>query len=352
MNTNISSFSEPDEASRVAVKIGPFNEVNQEISPVHSDGNATAFAGIVGQSSGLRSVLQLVETVAATNATVLLMGETGTGKELIARAVHERSPRKKGALVTLNCAAIPGSLFESEFFGHERGAFTGAHMQRAGRLELADHGTLFLDEVGELPLELQPKLLRALQDRAYERVGSARTRKVDIRLVAATNRNLEEMVSANQFRSDLYYRLNVFPIRVPPLRERRQDIPLLVHHFTKEYARQMNKRIDTVPAATMEKLMNWYWPGNVRELQNVIERCVILADGNALHLQPGTLVTETLPSAPDGPSSVLKEKIEAALRETRGRVSGPEGAAVRLGLAPSTLESRIRALKIDKDRFR
>src|SRR4029434_8199407 len=235
------------------------------------------FAGIIGASTALRQVLQLVEIVAATNSTVLLLGETGTGKELIARAIHEQSQRQKQPFVTLNCAAIPSSLFESELFGHERGAFTGANMQRAGRVELADRGTLFLDEVGDMPLELQPKLLRTLQEHTYERLGSARTKSVDVRLVAATNCDLAQLVEDKHFRSDLYYRLNVFPIRIHPLRERREDIPLLVEHFTQKYARRMNKPIDTIPESTVEKFQRWSWPGNVRELENLIERSVIVS---------------------------------------------------------------------------
>ncbi|MBV9925806.1 MAG: sigma 54-interacting transcriptional regulator [Acidobacteria bacterium] len=320
-----------------------FGEVNNDIGEA-------AFAGIVGQSSGLRSVLQLVRKVAATNATVLLLGETGTGKELIARAIHEHSPRQKQPLVAFNCSAVPGSLFESEFFGHERGAFTGAHVQRPGRLELADRGTLFLDEVGELPLELQPKLLRLLQERTYERVGSSRTRNADIRLVAATNQNLEALVGEGQFRSDLYYRLNVFPIRIPPLRERRQDIPLLVNHFTKKYARQMGKRIDTVSETALQSLMGWHWPGNIRELQNVVERCVIMAEDEVLRLEPGVLPSEVQPAARRKDSG-QKAEIEAMLRETNGRVAGPHGAAARLGVPVTTLASRIRALKINKHQF-
>jgi formate hydrogenlyase transcriptional activator len=317
---------------------------------VNNDSGEAAFAGIVGHSSGLRNVLQLVRKVAATNATVLLLGETGTGKELIARAIHESSPRRKHPCVAFNCAAVPNSLFESEFFGHERGAFTGAHIQRAGRIELADRGTLFLDEVSELPLELQPKLLRLLQERTYERVGSSRTRNVDIRLVAATNQNLEAMVNEGQFRSDLYYRLNVFPIRVPPLRERREDIPLLVRHFMKKCARQMGKRIDTVAEATMQRLMSWHWPGNIRELQNVVERCAIMAEDTILRLETDALPAETQP-APRASNSARKAEIEAMLRETNGRVAGPNGAAARMGVPVTTLASRIRALRINKHQF-
>jgi formate hydrogenlyase transcriptional activator len=242
------------------------------------------FEEIVGQSSALRRVLELVETVASTDSTVLLLGETGTGKELIARAIHNRGRRNAGPLVKLNCAAIPSGLLESELFGHERGAFTGAITQKIGRLELADQGTLFLDEVGDIPLELQPKLLRVLQEREFERLGSTRTMKVDVRLVAATHRDLETMMAENQFRSDLYYRLNVFPICIPPLRQRREDIPLLVRHFTEKYARRMRKQIDTIPAGALRKLMDWHWAGNVRELENVVERAVIFTRSNTLEI--------------------------------------------------------------------
>ena len=311
---------------------------------IHSEAN---FAGIVGQSSALRQVLHLVEMVATSDATVLLLGETGTGKELIARAIHERSLRQRETFLTLNCAAIPSSLFESELFGHERGAFTGAYIQKPGRLELADHGTLFLDEVGDMPLELQPKLLRTLQERTYERLGSARTKSVDVRLVAATNRDLREMMTERQFRSDLYYRLNVFPIRIPPLRERPEDIPLLVKHFTQKYAARMGKRINAVPSATMQKLERLSWPGNVRELENLVERSVILTSGNTLAV--------SLPDSPDGAIDAAEvvgnfeeqEKIVNILKETRGRVSGPNGAASRLGVKRSTLRDRMRKLGID-----
>jgi formate hydrogenlyase transcriptional activator len=292
-------------------------------------------------------VLQLVEMVAATDATVLLLGETGTGKELIARAIHERSQRRKQSFVTLNCAAIPSSLFESELFGHERGAFTGANMQRAGRIELADRGTLFLDEVGEMPLELQPKLLRTLQEQTYERLGSARTKSVDMRLVAATNCNLEQMIDEKEFRSDLYYRLNVFPIRIPPLRERREDIPLLVHHFTQKYARKMNRQIDTIPESTIQKLQRWSWPGNVRELENLIERSVILSCFRTLTVA----LTDKMNSVIDAPTVVSnleeQQRILEILRETNGRISGPNGAAFRLGLKRSTLLDRMKKFGID-----
>src|SRR6516162_7919581 len=268
--------------------------------------NEAYFEGIVGQSAALRQVLQLVETVATSDATVLLLGETGTGKELIARALHLRSHRKARALVKLNCAAIPSGLLESELFGHERGAFTGAITQKMGRLELADRGTLFLDEVGDIPLELQPKLLRVLQEREFERLGSTRTTKVDVRLVAATHRDLETMMAENQFRSDLYYRLNVIPIRIPPLRERVREHPdeirLLALHFADRHAQRMKKRIETIPPEAMEALTRWHWPGNVRELENLIERAVILSRGPVLYvplaelMQPAEL--ELVPRSP------------------------------------------------------
>jgi len=320
---------------------------NSAFSPAEDIASEPLFPGIVGQSAALRHVLQLVEMVAASDATVLLLGETGTGKELIAQAIHERSRRQKQPFVTLNCAAIPSSLFESELFGHERGAFTGAHMQRAGRLELADRGTLLLDEIGDLPLELQPKLLRTIQEHTYERVGSARTKNVDVRLVAATNCDLEQMVDEKQFRQDLYYRLNVFPIRIPPLRERREDIPLLVKYFTQKYACRMGKQIDVIPEAMMQKLMRWHWPGNVRELENLIERSVILTSGRALAVS----LPEKLSGAIDAAAIVgnfeEQMRIMNILRETKGRVSGPNGAAFRLGVKRSTLLDRMRKLGID-----
>src|SRR5262245_47003327 len=272
--------------------------------------------GIVGRSSALRQILHLVEMVAASDATVLLLGETGTGKGLIAREIHERSERQKEAFVTVNCAAIPSSLCESDLFGHERGAFTGANIQRPGRVELADRGTLFLDEVGDMPLELQPKLLRTIQEHTYERVGSARTKNVDVRLVAATNCDLEQMVNEKQFRSDLYYRLNVFPIRIPPLSERREDIPLLVEHFTQKYARRMNKQIDTIPESTIQKLQRWSWPGNVRELENLIERSVILSWNNVLAVSLPEKMTSAIDTAAVVGNFEEQKKIVEALRET------------------------------------
>ncbi len=306
------------------------------------------FEGIVGQSSALRHVLKLVETVAPSDSTVLLLGETGTGKELIARAIHERSRRKERTLVKLNCAAIPTGLLESELFGHERGAFTGAIAQKIGRLELADQGSLFLDEVGDIPLEIQPKLLRALQEREFERLGSNRTKKVDVRLVAATNRDLEQMMERREFRSDLYYRLNVFPIRIPPLRERPEDIPLLVRYFTQKYGRLMNKEIESIPAAALRKLSSWHWPGNIRELENFIERSVILTHGAALQAPSGELSnnSRTTPVAGTREGNERDEAVRV-LKITNGRVAGPNGAAARMGIKRTTLISRMKRLGID-----
>jgi formate hydrogenlyase transcriptional activator len=309
------------------------------------------FEGIVGQSSALRHVLQLVETVAPSNSTVLLLGETGTGKELIARAVHERSRRKGRTFVKVNCAAIPTGLLESELFGHERGAFTGAITQKIGRLELADQGTLFLDEVGDIPIEIQPKLLRALQEREFERLGSTRTKRVDVRLVAATNRNLEQMIEQRQFREDLYYRLNVFPIRIPPLRERPEDIPLLVRYLAQKYGRRMEKHIESVPTATVKKLSKWHWPGNIRELENFIERCVILTPGPALQVPTGELTNHTKMTPVVPPTdSAERDQIIDVLKQTSGRVGGPKGAAARLGIKRTTLISRMKKLGIDPRR--
>ena len=309
---------------------------------------AADFEGIIGQSSALRQVLQLVETVATSDSTVLLQGETGTGKELIARAIHDRSRRKERTFVKLNCAAIPTGLLESELFGHERGAFTGAVTQKIGRLELADQGTLLLDEVGDIPLELQPKLLRVLQDGEFERLGSTQTKKVDVRLVAATNRDLDRMIEERQFRSDLYYRLNVFPIRVPPLRERPEDIPLLVRYFSQKYARRMQKRIENIPAAAMRKLARWHWPGNVRELQNLVERAVILTRSSTLAISVPELANSGANSAPARARNLdEQDRIVRILKETRGRVGGPNGAAARLGLKRTTLLTRMKKLGID-----
>jgi formate hydrogenlyase transcriptional activator len=308
------------------------------------------FEGIVGQSSALRHVLNLVETVAPSDSTVLLLGETGTGKELIARAIHDRSRRKDRTFVKLNCAAIPTGLLESELFGHERGAFTGAISQKLGRLELADQGTLFLDEVGDIPIDIQPKLLRALQEREFERLGSTVTKKVDVRLVAATNRDLEKMIENREFRSDLYYRLNVFPIRIPPLRERPEDIPLLVRYFAQKYGRRMEKHIESIPAAAMKKLANSQWPGNIRELENFIERSVILTHGSALQVPVGELGGKAAPVAGSREAD-QREEILRILKHTQGRVAGPQGAAARMGIKRTTLISRMKKLDIDPRRL-
>jgi formate hydrogenlyase transcriptional activator len=309
------------------------------------------FEGIVGQSSALRHVLKLVETVAPSDSTVLLLGETGTGKELIARAIHERSRRKQRTFVKLNCAAIPTGLLESELFGHERGAFTGAIAQKIGRLELADNGSLFLDEVGDIPVEIQPKLLRALQEREFERLGSNRTQQVDVRLVAATNRDLEKMMENREFRSDLYYRLNVFPIRIPPLRERPDDIPLLVRYFAQKYGRLMNKKIESVPTQAMKKLSSWHWPGNIRELENVIERSVILTHGTELQVPISGLTNngKTSPMAATREANE-RDEIVRVLKMTNGRVAGPHGAAARIGIKRTTLIARMKKLGVDPRR--
>ena len=320
------------------------------------------FEEIVGRSDALRRVLREVETVAPTDSTVLIYGETGTGKELIARAVHNLSVRSRNAFVKLNCAAIPTGLLESELFGHEKGAFTGAISQRAGRFELANGGTVFLDEVGEIPLELQPKLLRVLQEREFERLGSSRTLRTDARLIAATNRDLRSMVDRQQFRSDLYYRLNVFPLRVPPLRERPEDIPLLVRHFVQQFSRRANRQIDTIPSETMNTLVRYHWPGNIRELQNVIERAVILSSGATLRApldDPGATAAFSAPEAavasgPEPATNGIKAHLESeerrrileALEASRWIVAGPTGAAARLGLKRSTLQSRMQKLGI------
>ena len=309
------------------------------------------FEGIVGQSSALRHVLNLVETVAPSDSTVLLLGETGTGKELIARAIHERSRRKERTFVKLNCAAIPTGLLESELFGHERGAFTGAIAQKVGRLELADQGSLFLDEVGDIPIEIQPKLLRALQEREFERLGSNRTKQVDVRLVAATNRDLEKMMESREFRSDLYYRLNVFPIRIPPLRERPEDIPLLVRYFTQKYGRLMDKQIESIPAAAMRKLSSWHWPGNIRELENFIERSVILTHGTALQAPIAELGSNGKIAPVAGTRDANeRDEIVRVLKLTNGRVAGLEGAAARMGLKRTTLIARMKKLGVDPRR--
>jgi formate hydrogenlyase transcriptional activator len=323
---------------------------NDELPLEEEPGGRLNFEGIVGKSWALKQTLRLVETVAPTDSTLLLLGETGTGKELIARAIHERSPRKDRAMVKVNCAAIPSGLLESELFGHERGAFTGAITRKLGRLELADQGTLFLDEVGDIPLELQPKLLRVLQEREFERLGSARMIKVDVRLVAATHRDLKRMVGDRQFRGDLYYRLNVFPIEVPPLRERAEDIPLLVSHFVRHFARRMGKVIEVIPPQTMKILTKHTWPGNIRELQNLIERAVISSAGSALQVPLEYLRNPAVHVTHKGNGRTLadaeREHILAALKEADWIVSGPNGGAARLGIKPSTLQFRMKKLGI------
>jgi len=332
------------------------------------------FEQIVGNSPPLKRVLQLVETVATADSTVLLLGETGTGKELIARAIHDKSRRKDRTFVKVNCAAIPTGLLESELFGHEKGAFTGAIIQKIGRLELADQGTLFLDEVGDIPRDIQPKLLRALQEREFERLGSTRTRTVNVRLIAATNRDLETMVASNEFRIDLYYRLNVFPIRIPPLRERKDDIPLLVTFFVEKFAKQMQKRIDNIPISTMKALRMWEWPGNIRELENFMERAMILTRGRSLEAPLAELRKPSLDDVPhilgdqDNIARIVKETIKAlhanssvdregmkkqrdaivrALTESKGRVGGAGGAAAHMGINRTTLWARMKKFGID-----
>jgi formate hydrogenlyase transcriptional activator len=305
---------------------------------------------MVGDGPAFQTVLKSIQTVAPTDATVLIMGETGTGKELVARAIHELSSRGKGSFVKVNCAAIPASLLESELFGHEKGSFTGAVAQKIGRFELAHHGTLFLDEIGEMPLELQPKLLRAIQDQEFERVGGTRTIRTDARLVAATNRDLKAMVEDKMFRADLYYRLHVFPLNVPPLRDRREDIPLLTRYFVQKHAVRMRRNIDTIPKAVMDALLTYDWPGNIRELQNVLERSVILSGGSVLEVPVTDLTGKarpvTLQESPAELSNAEREKILKALEEARGQVGGPDGAAARLGLKRTTLQSRMRKYKI------
>jgi formate hydrogenlyase transcriptional activator len=307
------------------------------------------FEEIVGDSSALRRVLSQVNTVAPLDSTVLILGETGTGKELIARAIHRMSSRKDASFIKLNCAAIPTGLLESELFGHEKGAFTGAISSKIGRLELADKGTLFLDEVGDIPLELQPKLLRVLQDQEFERLGGVRTIRVSIRLIAATNRDLAKSVGAREFRSDLYYRLNVFPVHMPPLRERGKDIQLLVRYFVEKFARRMNKQIETIPAETMDALARWEWPGNVRELENFIERSVILSEGSILRVPLSELRAVYEGASHDLTLEGLeREHILRVLRETGGVIAGLRGAAVRLGMKRTTLQSRMLKMGISR----
>jgi formate hydrogenlyase transcriptional activator len=316
------------------------------------------FEEIIGRSKALGRVLKEIQTVAPTDSTVLISGETGSGKELVARAIHQLSTRREHAFVKLNCAAIPSGLLESELFGHEKGAFTGAINQRIGRFELANRGTVFLDEVGEIPLELQPKLLRVLQEREFERLGSTRTLRTDARLIAATNRDLAALADDQKFRQDLFYRLNVFPITVPPLRDRREDIPMLVRHFAQQFALRMKKNVENIPSDTMDTLVRYDWPGNIRELQNLIERAVILSTGSTLDVpvaalngrKSGSASAAPGRSAPDKGMETLEEAdrrhIVAALESTNWVIAGPNGAAARLGIKRSTLQFRMRKLRI------
>ncbi len=315
----------------------------------------TAFPELVGKSCELQQVLELVEAVAGGDSSALLLGETGTGKELIARAIHDRSPRRDKPFVKLNCAAIPSGLLESELFGHERGAFTGAIAQNIGRLEMANHGSVFLDEIGDIPLELQPKLLRVLQEQEFERLGSTRTKKVNVRIIAATHRDLEGMLARQEFRRDLFYRLHVFPIHIPPLRDRKGDIPLLVHHFIESTTARMKKKIDFVPPETMAALVRHPWPGNIRELENVIERAVILSRGPTLEISPRDLKlrleTGTDEQISGGNQCQTLEEVErnhivSVLKQTGWVISGPRGAAVRLGLNRTTLSYRMKKMGI------
>ncbi len=320
--------------------------LEDEIRLDHNNGN------MVGEAAAFQSVLKGVQIVAPTDATVLILGETGTGKELVARAIHETSTRARGSFVKVNCAAIPASLLESELFGHEKGSFTGAVAQKIGRFELADHGTLFLDEIGEMPIELQPKLLRAIQDQEFERVGGNRTIRTNIRFIAATNRDLKAMVGENKFRADLYYRLHVFPLNVPPLRERREDIPLLTRYFVQKHAQRLDRRIESIPTKAMEVLMNYDWPGNIRELQNVIERSVILSPGSELRVAMPELIAGSPQTAARGrvsnTSDTERLQILQALKDANGIVGGPNGAAARLGLRRTTLQSRMRKYNIGR----
>jgi formate hydrogenlyase transcriptional activator len=341
-----------EEIARLSGRLQEENQVlRQELD------ERSMFEEIVGSSKPLRRMLDRIEKVAGTDSTVLITGETGTGKELVARAIHRRSWRADRTLITVNCAALPGTLIGSELFGHERGAFTGALQRRLGRFELADGGSLFLDEVGELPQETQVALLRVLQEGEIERVGGTQTIRVDTRVIAATNRDLSEAVAVGTFRSDLFYRLNVFPLAVPPLRERREDIPILVEYFVSRFAARLGKKFRAIEKGAMDRILAYPWPGNVRELQNVIERAVILSEGETLIIDEplvsgGGAAAPVAGSLPETLRSQERQRIEEALAASGGRVSGAGGAAVRLGLPATTLDSRIKSLKIDKRRFR
>jgi formate hydrogenlyase transcriptional activator len=355
INANVVAFAEADRfaargvplirPSRGGIDIGAVSLEETAAEEVISD-------GIVGRSAALRDVLEQIRMVAPTDSTVLICGETGTGKELIARAVHDLSPRRPNPFVKCNCAAIPTGLLESELFGHEKGAFTSAVAQRVGRFELASRGTIFLDEIGETPLEIQPKLLRVLQERQFERLGSSRTQRTDARLVTATNVDLREMVDAKRFRADLYYRLNVFPIDVPPLRERAEDIAPLVRHFARQFALRMGRKIKWIPAATLDALVRYPWPGNIRELQNLIEHSVIRSAGERLdvpmpEIREGAR-TSKLRTSHQTLEETERAHILATLEETRWILGGPRGAAIRLGLNRSTLQFRMKKLGIER----
>jgi len=359
---------------RVAERTAELKRALEEIEGLHAqlemenrylrEEVKTTFGDIVGESPALRKVLQQIDIVAPTEASVLILGETGTGKELLARAIHERSMRRERPLIKVNCSAVPRELFESEFFGHVKGAFTGALKDRLGRFQMADGGTLFLDEIGEIPLELQSKLLRVLQEGQFERLGDDRTRQVEVRIIAATNRHLQQEIEAGRFRQDLYYRLSVFPITVPPLRERNDDIPMLTQHFVERTCARLNCPPVSITAAQVQQLQRYHWPGNIRELQNVIERAVILGRGGVLqfdHVLPSHLMTMTRPRATEKRSSTPaviireekwraqeRENILAALQQTRGKIYGAGGAAELLGIKPTTLAYRIKALRIAK----
>ena len=347
------SFSELCREETFGMKTMRETSGAEELTVYQGDAGSSAvdFHGIVGRSAALQRVLRLVETVATTDAAILIRGETGTGKELVADLVHRLSSRRGGPLVKFNCTAIPAGLLESELFGHERGAFTSAIARRLGRFELANNGTLFLDEIGDLPLDLQPKLLRVLEEQAFERIGSTQTIRTDVRVIAATNRPLEELVEAGEFRADLFYRLNVFPIDLPPLRERTEDIPPLVRHFVAQHARNVGRRIDAISPDVIDTLVRYPWPGNVRELQHVLHRAVILSQGGSLELPP-LAVKAVRPPAPRAETydDALRKHIVEVLRETNGIVAGPRGAAARLGLKRTTLNSKMHKLGISPDR--
>jgi len=334
-------FNDEDLLNAIRQCIG--SDLEDEIRP---DQN---FANMIGQSRRLRSVLTDVQMVAPTDAAVLIHGETGTGKELVARAIHDQSNRSRRPFVKVNCAAIPGTLLESELFGHEKGSFTGAIAQQIGRFEMAHQGTLFLDEIGEIPVELQSKLLRALQEQEFERLGSNRTIHVDVRIIAATNRDLPQMVEERKFRSDLYYRLNVFPLTVPPLRERSEDVPLLIRFFAQRYAKKMGRTIEEIPSPTLDALTRYHWPGNIRELQNLVERSVILSPGRVLQIAvPDAVPCGDMAAVSGDDFDPERDRILQALRLSGGKVGGPGGAAERLGLRRTTLQSRIRRLQIER----